>query len=96
MMLALSPNGRRYLGTTLHALATGLYMVGGAFAFMFFLELLKAREILFFQSDLFFAFRGAGEVVILSVGFIVAGKVVNLASRKIYPRLHSGLWRNRD
>lgn len=94
-MLTNSSNARRYIGTTLYAAATAAYILGGAFVFMFVLELLKAREILYFKSDLFYAFRGAGEVVIWSAACFVVGILVNKLSRRIYPRLHKGIWRTR-
>lgn len=92
-MRSLGDRQRYYFGTTLYALATTSYIVGGAFAFMFILELLKAREILIFKSDLFYAFRGAGEVIILAVVFLVLGKLINALSRRVYPDLHKNLWR---
>lgn len=87
---------KRYIGITLHSLATACYMLGISLAIFLILEVWKGIEILPYLKNLYLAFGGAREVTIEAIIIVIIGKFINMASRWVYPRLHKGPYSIRE
>lgn len=81
---------KRCIGITLHSLATACYILGISLFILLVLEVWKGIEILPYLKNFYLAFGGAREVTIEAIAIVIIGKFINMASRRVYPRLHKG------
>lgn len=81
-------------GHGLFILATLLYALCVFFIIMFFLEIWKAWDLIDYYhiKDLFFAYRGAGDVALSALLSAVLARLADYYAKKIYPKLRKGPW----
>ena len=78
------------MGITLHSLATACYIMCISLMLFLILEVWKGVEILPYLKNFNLAFGGAREVTIEAIVMVIVGRLIDLASRRVYPRLHKG------
>lgn len=83
----MTPGRRRVAGTVLHVVSTQFYLIALGVACLAIMEIFKGVELLHKIHNPWFTFGGARELFGYAVLVFIAGRLIDVYSKRLHPRL---------